>query len=81
MNHLSSESILKLAEENIEQSIGGPKDYSLQYSNIAIGQALIAIALELKKMNWESNYESNMERLREETQNTDVQRIDKDLGW
>lgn len=64
-SHLSSESLLKLAEENINSSDARSTE-STEYALVGIGQSLIVVARELIKLNWESNYESNMDRIREE---------------
>ena len=66
MIKLSYEDLMEFAYSSIKETKDVSIDKALVFSILAVAFSNMAIAQELKKFNWESNYESNMERVRQE---------------
>ncbi len=66
------EQLIDAAKINLDRAEEVDIKYTAAYARIAIGQALIAIALELKRVN---------DKADEKNKNKELPEIDKDLGW
>jgi len=54
---LTFEQLIDTAKINLDRAAGFGNEYSASYAHLAIGQALIALALELKRFNDEADLE------------------------
>ena len=80
------EQMIDAAKINLDRAEGFDNEYSAAYAHLAIGQALIAIALELKRSNDRSELDPGClhvlsDQEREEIKNKRAPETDKDLGW